>query len=443
MRLKLRGGFVLLVVALVLSAVASSTAAASGPVIVNEEGEEVVHKQITGSEPEVIFETHEGEVIRCLDGSSTDAGEVTGLRSLKLTITYTGCSLPRSLGGESCENSGRPTGYIVANLVGKPVYLDEKHTEIGMAFEPEVKNAVFAKCGIIAKIGVHEAGKGGRDTLVTPGLTVHSACASPGQQKLRGYWEGESFIPGYLEASTLSSMWQEACIRFEWATGLHFEENVQLAAEAVKTTAKPRLKPVKGAGSFPVAFTSTGGKVVLESKELGVECKGNAGAGSFTNEKEAKLTLKWTECTFPKLGVKCTTSGAASGVIETKELAGALYHTYPEKITAEGKETGLVLSPASGEVVAEFKCSGLLLVMVKGSIIGVVSPLNKQTKTLALTLKRSGFVQVPSEYAARNTGAKVTAVPKCSYNGNKEFEACGIESASALAFTGEEVMLEA
>jgi hypothetical protein len=517
-----------LVVLLVAGAVGVSAAAASSPEILNREGKEVVHKHFTGGGPEVTFEGREsGELIKCT--LSSESGEITSVKSLKMTVTYQSCT--SSFFKEPCKNTGLPTGEMVAKLVGKPVFLDEKHTETGLAFEPEVKNGTFVSC-LGTTVGVHEAEKGGLDTALASfsgegtNDTLSFDCTS-GQQKFRSYWEGEKSITGYLEAGGLVR-WQEGCVH-ESGDHLQFEENVRLAAgppvvtttaatsvegtsatlngtvnpRGVPTTyffhysggnttevsagegntpvpvsatvtgltpgtvykyyvvarsaagpsngaemsflAKPaKFKPAKGPGSFPVAFASSGGVTVIETEAEGrIECKQQTGAGKFTSAKEAKLSLQLTECSSVALGgVKCgTLENGKTGVIETKEMAGVVDYTDPTKITSEGRETGLALSPVSGEVIAEINCTSLAKVTVKGSMIAVVSPLNTQTKTLAVSLKRSGFAQIPSEYEAEG-GAKVAAALTCSLNGATA-KPCAEESSPSLTLSGEEGLLEA
>jgi hypothetical protein len=425
---------------LATGAVSVASAAASAPVIVNDEGEEIVHKHFTGTEPgDLVFEGHEGALMECLDASSSVAGEITGLRSLKLTVTYTGCEAPSHLPPyQSCNTSE----VMVAHLIGKPAYLNKEHTIIGFVYEPEEKNKPFVKCEPYETIGVQEAGKGGMDSLATTSFVAAGKCSSPGQQEWRSYWEGESSIAAYLEGHAPLSTWQEVCVNGTGGESLKFEETAHLAAEAVKKIVKPRLQPAKGEAAFPVAFTPTGGKMVLESEQLKVECKQQSGgAGKFTTAKEAKLTLKFTECTAETGLIKCTTSGAKAGEIETKELTGLVEYTDPSKTVGGARETGLVLSPASGETLAEFNCSALVSVALKGSLIGVLSPLNTLTKSPSLTLKRTGFVQVPSEYETRNTNTKVAVTSTCSVNSARAY-ACAVESASTLAFTGEEALIE-
>lgn len=439
--LKLRGVPLLVVlgVLVVVGAVAASAASAA-PEIANEAGNEMIRKHFTGGEPEVVFEGHEsGELIRCI--GSSEVGEVVGRASVKMTVTYRACSSEQT--HEACTNTGSVTGQIVANLVGRPVALNEKHTEFGFVFEPEVKNAAFVKCTSI-NIGVQEAEKGGMDRVVASftgsgashllGLTC-----SAGQQRLRAYWEGGSSIPAYLEAHPLLGKWQEGCIN-SGEDHLTFEEGVKIG-EGLSKPAK--FLPAKGEGVFPVALTLSSGKIVLESKEVKIECAQDTGGGRFVSTKEAKLTLKMTECAMVAGGpsVKCgTVEGGRTGVIESKELTGVVNYVRPLKSTGGILETGLALAPASGEIIAEIYCTALEKVTVKGAMIGVLSPLNTETKTISLALKRSGYVQTPSEYEGEDSIVATTLTELI--NGAKS-QPIGLEYTPAFALTGEEGLIQA
>ena len=204
------------------------------------------------------------------------------------------------------------------------------------------------------------------------------------------------------------------------------------------TTGAPTLQPAKGGGAFPVAFTATGGKTVWKNGIFEIECSGVNGNGKFTGVKEGAVSLKMTGCK-DAAGEQC----GKGGEIETKELESLLAYTYPSKSKGEeGRETGLVLSPASGEVVSEFECEGRkpFKVTVKGSFIGVVSPLKTQAKTFALAIKQSKQLNEPSEYETES-GSKVAAGLKCSENGGTAKQ-CGLgATAPEVKLTSEEATI--
>jgi hypothetical protein len=197
-----------------------------------------------------------------------------------------------------------------------------------------------------------------------------------------------------------------------------------------------------------VALTAGGGGLVLHSSSAHeveeVSCRKVSGSGAFTNVKEGKMTLKLLECTGRASGIeaKCTTKGGATGEITTAELKALLAYAYPSKATAEGRETGLVLSPVSGEVITEFTCAGLFKLSVKGAIVGVVSPLGSLVKTFNVAFKQASFVQQPSEYELES-GGKASASPSCLEETISQ--TCGVESIAPATITlsGEEGTIEA
>jgi hypothetical protein len=202
-------------------------------------------------------------------------------------------------------------------------------------------------------------------------------------------------------------------------------------------TGTPSLQPAEGPKAFPVGFTVSGGSMKLVSHNgLEVKCSSTAGTGEFVAVKEGKLTLKWAECTGP-LAQSCSTVKA--GEVETKELKSLLAYTDPESKASEGRETSLVLSPASGEVFAEFQC-GTVKSIVKGSVVAVVGPLGVKAKKLNLTLEQSRNVQKLLEYEAEGGGRIVAGLSTSTYGG--AFEQTGMEDHPAVTLANEEATIE-
>jgi hypothetical protein len=201
------------------------------------------------------------------------------------------------------------------------------------------------------------------------------------------------------------------------------------------TTGVPTLQPANGDSAFPIAFTSAGEAAVLSNGIISVSCSSQSATGKFTSVKEGRVSLKFSGCK-DLLAEPC----GKEGVIETKELKSLLAYTYPSKITGEGRETGFVFSPASGEVVTEFACEEFSIVM-KGSFIGVVSPLKTRTGSFALTVKKKEQVNEPAEYETES-GSKVAANLKCTENG-RAAKACSLgETKPTIKLTGEEATIE-
>jgi hypothetical protein len=230
-----------------LGAVGVSSASAALPELVNKNGTELAYGFFSApTGPNVDLEGATSmERIECT--ASKYVGVVTGTKTSKVSVSYIGCKAPDK---GACSTSGQAAGTIKpAPLVGKLVYLNEKHTEVGWQLEPATKNAMFAQVscgGGIPRfaIGVKEVGKGGLDTLLaringpynkkTTELTPELDCTF-GRQEVTSFWEGATKISGYLESETISELgdgyWENYCVlSHEHELHLGFEEEVELKA---------------------------------------------------------------------------------------------------------------------------------------------------------------------------------------------------------------------
>ena len=204
------------------------------------------------------------------------------------------------------------------------------------------------------------------------------------------------------------------------------------------TTDPPAFNPAKGTSAFPISLTASGGETTWHVEGLAIKCTGETASGKLTGGKEGRLTEKLTGCKAG--GKEC--GNVKEGQIETKELKVALAYTYPERNGAEGREAGFVLSPASGEVLAEFTCPTLKTTFsVKGSVIAVVTPLQVRTKTLTLTIKQTNYVQEPSAYEGEG-GGKVSASETCLINGIAAKKCSEEQGAAKVTLTSEEGSIE-
>jgi hypothetical protein len=146
-----------------------------------------------------------------------------------------------------------------------------------------------------------------------------------------------------------------------------------------------------------IKFTSSSGPGVLET--VGgdkVKCESDTNVGTITGPKKAeKIVVHFFNCTGPGGGECHSTSPlGGSGEIITNSLVGTLkYITAPE--------TELTLEPEAGKA-AFFTTISCIIgkvpteIKVKGAVPGVITPLNKLTKTFTLTFTQSGGVQTPS-----------------------------------------------
>ena len=391
----------------------------------------------TSTGGKTVIGTESGKSIKC--SAETSAGSFTNVKEGKDTLKLTGCEAA----GVKCS-SGEKAGEIETKELKSllaytyPAKTTLEGRETGLVLSP-ASGEVVAEFSCSAKKLVV---RGSLIAVVSPlrASTKTLALTTKGAGGVQEPAEYETVSGGKVAAGLTcaeNGLAAEKCSEEENTTVITpGSEEVTVATEG--GSALPTLLPSK-ARAFPVAFTSTGGKTVIGTESgKSIKCSAETSAGSFTNVKEGKDTLKLTGC--EAAGVKCS-SGEKAGEIETKELKSLLAYTYPAKTTLEGRETGLVLSPASGEVVAEFSCSAKKLV-VRGSLIAVVSPLKMRTKTLAVTIKETGGVQEPSAYETEGAG-KVAAGLTCAENGKAAEKCTAEEVAPVLTLTSEEGTIEA
>jgi hypothetical protein len=129
-------------------------------------------------------------------------------------------------------------------------------------------------------------------------------------------------------------------------------------------------------------FKGKGGKATLHTPAVGgeVTCAKFADSGELTSPTtEGKVVSVFSKCT--SLGKVCASPGAKKGTIETKDLSGSLGYLNKAK-----HEVGVDLKAESGSVLAEFECEGLTVV-VTGSVIGQITPVNTFTKTSTTTFE--------------------------------------------------------
>lgn len=117
------------------------------------------------------------------------------------------------------------------------------------------------------------------------------------------------------------------------------------------------------ATSWPISFEGKGGAVTLEAENGNkLTCEASRMGGSFESFTRLKVTLTYSgNCELKSVTPLKIEEGCST--ITTKELA-----VQPGDKLNGGTKAGLSFSPASGEVVAEFTCSGSD--KVKGTVKG-------------------------------------------------------------------------
>ena len=177
------------------------------------------------------------------------------------------------------------------------------------------------------------------------------------------------------------------------------------SAQAKKST------PITG----PFKVTSTTGEALLKAAVMGnVKCKHGEDVGEITGPKVGTDTVTFFEC--EGFGFKCHSEGEPSGTIKT-----FLLDTELGWISKAKGEVGIDLK--SGEAgkepyLAEFDCEGLKA-KVKGSVIGLLGPVNHMGITETQTFTGEGFVQ---EIQNLEGMGKDTLITETSKTGSQELE---------------------
>lgn len=185
-------------------------------------------------------------------------------------------------------------------------------------------------------------------------------------------------------------------------------------------------------GPFPKTFTSKSKASVLETVgKTKVKCTADTNAGEITGPKSDLVTVRFTGCVALKF--QCGTPGAAPGEIVTGVLTSMLGY-----INIEKKEVGIDLSNPAGALITEFFCGGNLRVVVRGSVIGRVTPVNKIVKPPQhFTLKLG---QAKGKQKITKFQGEPVDVLESSVNGGP-FEESGLNSTDELTLSEPAVII--
>ncbi len=183
------------------------------------------------------------------------------------------------------------------------------------------------------------------------------------------------------------------CAKQTTKTFLYTES--KCATDSAKKEGEYEKLPVPS-GSH-ITFTSTSGKGVLETlKGHTIKCSADTDKGEVTGPKlVAKVVVTFTGCKASVLTEPACESGSTSGTIETKALMGTLGYIKAKT------EVGVLLQGESSATSAEFHCETLLgteNIVVTGSVICHVAPLNELKTTGTLTCKQKKGMQEPTKF---------------------------------------------
>jgi hypothetical protein len=380
-----------------------------------------------------LIETKSGKKITCTEQTGT--GSFTSAKEGVTTMTWTGCESAGIKCGKAGEVQSKELKTLLAYTYPAKSSFEGRQTGLVLS---AASGGVVAEFSCSTKKIVLTGSFLGVITPLNAPLThfTWTIEQSGGAQEPSEYETESGGVATANMACSENEHAGESCgIEENYSPAI--VTDVEATVEAEGEAARPLFMARSGYNYGPVPFTTSGEKMTLETTSgKTIKCKSEAATGDFDSRKEATLTIKWNGC--ESAGVKCGTAGE----VESKSLKGLLAYTYPVKEGPGGRETGLVLSPASGEVVAEMTCSAKHYTL-KGSVIALISPHNVKSKVFTLSISRSGASQVPSEYETE-AGGVVAAGLACTEN-SKAAEACGEEATArelALTLSTEEATVE-
>jgi hypothetical protein len=192
------------------------------------------------------------------------------------------------------------------------------------------------------------------------------------------------------------------------------------SASAAASAALPEFT-----GPYPKAFTSSSKTSILETVgKTKVKCAADTNAGSITGPGTGNLTITLTGC--ESKGFLCNSPGGAAGEIVTHSLTSTLGY-----INRELKEVGIDFANPAGALLMEFQC-GNLLGVVRGSVIGKVTPINKLVKPPGhFTAK---FIEKKGIQAIGKFEAGPLDILEASINGGP-FEPAGLKASDLIRFS--------
>jgi hypothetical protein len=201
-------------------------------------------------------------------------------------------------------------------------------------------------------------------------------------------------------------------------------------AASSASAALPEFSP-----PFGKPFVSEGGVSKFETvgKDK-LECLTEKGFGEVTGPKEGHATfiLKGCKLTIPGAIFACNSEGAAPEEVITTLMPATLgYITHTALKTVVGLEFNFGEAP-----IAHVECAapaGPLKVLVIGSFIGRVNPINKPVKALpghfTLTFSEAGGKQKPKKFEGLAPDLFLTKI------GAAPFEETGYASKDTLGFS--------
>ena len=199
---------------------------------------------------------------------------------------------------------------------------------------------------------------------------------------------------------------------------------VVFAVSATLTASASAVLP-EFVGPFPTPFTAKSGATTLETvKKATITCATDTAIGEVSGPKSGVETITFSGCELVTLSIPCNSVGLPPGEIVTAPLLMTLGY-----ISGPKKEAGIDLSTATGGPLMTFLC-GPLRVLVDGSVIGKITPVNKLVKPPAHFMLK--FVQAAGKQKPPKFEGGPIDVLFTSFGG--PFVESGLSTTETIAF---------
>jgi hypothetical protein len=211
MSIQFRKILVCLIAVFAISAIASASASAALPELVNKEGKALVKKKDKSNNVKgniAVLETIGGSKVECK--SVSDVSEITGTKTDTTTVTFDECTAF----GETCQNKGGTAGIIKTVLLASKLRYINGKKAVGLVLKPKTGELFveFECSGIVIKV------RGSVIGVITP---INTFVAPPGPFTLTftqaagvqvptEYEEGTKKVKDVLETSINGGAYEQS-----------------------------------------------------------------------------------------------------------------------------------------------------------------------------------------------------------------------------------------
>jgi hypothetical protein len=203
------------------------------------------------------------------------------------------------------------------------------------------------------------------------------------------------------------------------------------ALSAVASATASAAQPKVLAEAFPVKYTATSNEALLEASSIAapIKCLTSTSEGELTNEVIGTFHIHFEKCTLE--GEECHGLGEAAGVI----LAlGKIEVVFLKLGTGTGLTVGVLFT--TEEVHIECKFLSILL-RVKGTLVGSITPTNTKTKSFIPVVEQSkGNNKIVKYFNAAGTEEGTSLLTSV---GTGAFALSGQETKEAKETTAKEI----